>query len=197
MHYNMINNIIDLVKDFESANAESSYDATIQGFKKWVYEDYALSTGTTASADTDDLAKDRIELLVLIKKIAGIYSRVTVSDSDFSSQNDFLYLLHINLSGKTTKTALINTLGHDKPVGMLTINRLIAKNWVAQENSAADRRSKLIFLTAAGSSVLDQHLEKMRKLSNIIGGDLSVTELSELTRLLNKLNDFHIHLNQK
>ena len=85
---------------------------------------------------------------------------------------------------------LIKKNVHDKPAGMQIINRLITKGWVDQTNSDIDKRSKYLKINDKGLAVLEQQMEKIRKASEIVTGDLTDNEKMELIRLLNKLASF-------
>src|SRR5690606_22334926 len=86
---------------------------------------------------------------------------------------------------------LIKKNVHEKPSGMQTINRLIAQGWVDQTNSEIDKRSKVLKISNKGLNVLENQMDKIRKATEIVTGDLTRNEKMELIRLLNKLNDFH------
>lgn len=90
-----------------------------------------------------------------------------------------------------SKMDLIKKNVQEKPAGMQIINRLIAKKWVAQQDSETDKRSKVISITPKGLNALESQMDKIRQATNIVTGDLSYPEKMELIRLLSKLNDFH------
>ena len=74
---------------------------------------------------------------------------------------------------------------------MLFRSRLIAQGWVNQTDSEIDKRSKVLKISNAGLGVLENQMDKIRKATEIVTGDLTHNEKMELIRLLNKLNDFH------
>src|SRR5690606_17739634 len=104
---------------------------------------------------------------------------------------DFIYLINLKAFGEMTKTDLIKKNVHEKPVGMQVINRLIAKGWVNQAASEIDKRSKVLKITEKGILALETQMDKIRKATEIVTGDITKNERMELIRLLNKLNDFH------
>src|SRR5690606_23929726 len=81
---------------------------------------------------------------------------------------------------------------HEKPIGILIINRLMLKGWVTQEQNDSDKRSKLISITDKGIEALEKQMVKIRHATQIVCGNLSENEKTELIRLLSKLNDFHL-----
>ncbi|MNV90005.1 hypothetical protein D3C71_1843460 [compost metagenome] len=90
-----------------------------------------------------------------------------------------------------TKMELIKKNVHEKPVGMLIINRLIKLGWVEQTDSEIDKRTKVINITHSGLLSLENQMQKIRTATNIVAGDLNYSEKIELIRILDKLEKFH------
>ncbi len=196
MKYALIKNTIDLVEAFDSSNANQNYSNDIIGFKKWIAENYAENANVTETywegKENGRTADSAIStLLVHMNRFAKNYSKAAISGSEFSTQEDFIYLINLKAFGEMTKMELIKKNVHEKPVGILIINRLITKGWVVQEESKKDKRSKVIAITNQGLQVLESQMGKIRKATNMVTGNLTETEKTELIRLLSKLNDFH------
>jgi len=196
MKYALIKNTIDLVEAFDSSNANQNYSNDIIGFKKWIAENYAENANVAETywegKENGRTADSAIStLLVHMNRFAKNYSKAAISGSEFSTQEDFIYLINLKAFGEMTKMELIKKNVHEKPVGILIINRLIAKGWVVQEESKKDKRSKVIAITNEGLQVLESQMGKIRKATNMVTGNLTETEKTELIRLLSKLNDFH------
>lgn len=197
MNYNLIKDILDLVVEFENQNPGLNKSAvTIDDFKKWIVINYNAKDLTT-EPNWEGKEKGRSPesvintLIVHMNRYAKSYSRSAIFGSDFSSQEDFIYLINLKAFGDMTKMDLIKKNVHEKPVGMQIINRLISKGWVNQMASEIDKRSKVLKITDRGIQVLDKQMDKIRKATEIVTGDLTQNEKMELIRLLNKLNDFH------
>ncbi|GAA4146104.1 hypothetical protein GCM10022216_30640 [Sphingobacterium kyonggiense] len=197
MNYNLIKDILDLVVEFENQNPGLNKSAvTIDDFKKWIVINYNAEDLTT-EPNWEGKEKGRSPesvintLIVHMNRYAKSYSRSAIFGSDFSSQEDFIYLINLKAFGDMTKMDLIKKNVHEKPVGMQIINRLISKGWVNQMASEIDKRSKVLKITDRGIQVLDKQMDKIRKATEIVTGDLTQNEKMELIRLLNKLNDFH------
>ncbi|RRA97125.1 MarR family winged helix-turn-helix transcriptional regulator [Paenimyroides viscosum] len=196
MKYALIKNTIDLVEAFDSSNANQNYSNDIIGFKKWIAENYAENANVAETywegKENGRTADSAIStLLVHMNRFAKNYSKAAISGSEFSTQEDFIYLINLKAFGEMTKMELIKKNVHEKPVGILIINRLITKGWVIQEESKTDKRSKVIAITNQGLQVLESQMGKIRKATNMVTGNLTETEKTELIRLLSKLNDFH------
>lgn len=195
MNYTLIKDTLNLVAEFEKQNPHlNKSSVTIDDFKKWI-----ISTNENLVIEPDWEGKESGRsadsvintLIVHMNRYAKSYSKSAIFGSDFSSQEDFIYLINLKAFGEMTKMDLIKKNVHEKPVGMQVINRLIAKGWVNQTDSDTDKRSKVLKISEKGIEVLAKQMDKIRKATAIVTGDLTQNEKMELIRLLNKLNDFH------
>lgn len=93
--------------------------------------------------------------------------------------------------GAMSKMELIRHNVHEKSSGILIINRLIRNGWAEQTVSQTDRRTKLIQITEKGLSVLNDHMDEIRKASQVVTGNLNHTERMLLIAILSKLDEFH------
>ncbi|HLU18156.1 MAG TPA: winged helix DNA-binding protein, partial [Edaphocola sp.] len=99
--------------------------------------------------------------------------------------------------GAMSKMELIKKNVHEKTTGMQIINRLINQGWVQQTTDSKDKRAKLISITEKGLAALAEQMHKIRTATSIVTGNLTYTEKMQLIRLLNKLEDFHLHIYDK
>lgn len=194
MNYTLIKDVLELVEDFEKKSKGSN--ANIEAFKNWI-----VINNKSESADNEPhwegkengrSAESVISTLIVhLNRYSKNYSKSAIFGSDFSTQEDFIYLINLKAFGEMTKMDLIKKNVHEKPTGMQVINRLIGQGWVNQTASQIDKRSKFLKINDYGLAVLEKQMDKIRKASDIISGDLSRAEKMDLIRLLNKLNDFH------
>lgn len=196
MKYELLKNTISLLEDFEKSNGSKQYSDDLNGFKKWIVEHYQASNGDP-QPDWEGKAQGRSAdsvistLLVHMGRYGKSYSKSAIWGSEFATQEDFIYLINLNAFGGMSKMDLIKKNVQEKPAGMLIINRLLSKGWIKQEESAIDKRSKIIEITKEGKLALEQQMDKIRKATRVVSGNLSEAEKMELIRLLTKLNDFH------
>ncbi len=193
MNYGLLKDIIDLVEQYELGNSKTN-EITVNGFRRWIA--YNLKENGV-EPDWEGKENGRSPesvintLIVHMNRYAKRYSKSAIIDSDFSTQEDFIFLINLKAFGEMTKMELIKKNVQEKPAGMQIINRLIAQKWVAQKDSKTDKRSKVISITDKGLKALDAQMDKIRQATSIVTGDLTYNEKMELIRLLNKLNDFH------
>lgn len=193
MNYNLLHDVMDLIQEFEISN-EGRYEHSVDGFKNWISSNNQLidSEPDWEGKENGRSAESVINTLIVhMNRYAKSYSKSAIFGSDFSTQEDFIYLINLKAFGEMSKMELIKKNVHEKPVGMQIISRLISQGWIEQSNSFIDKRSKVISITSKGLLALENQMSKIRKATEIVTGDLTHSEKMELIRLLNKLNDFH------
>lgn len=197
MNYKLIQDVIDLIRQFESEQRNSSNsEIDVEDFKRWIatqYNNESLPKEPNWEGKENGRSPESVinTLIVHMNRYAKCYSKSAIFGSDFSSQEDFIYLINLKAFGEMTKMDLIKKNVHDKPAGIQIINRLILHDWVKQTTSETDKRSKVLKITKKGIKALEGQMAKIREASQIVTGDLTHPEKMELIRLLNKLNDFH------
>lgn len=196
MNYNLIKDLLPLLEEFESKKTQQ-YANDIQGFKLWIFDNIKEEAQSVDEPNWEGKELGRSPeslistLIVHMNRYAKTYSKSAIHDSEFSTQEEFIYLINLKAYGAMTKMELIKRNIQEKPVGMQIINRLIHQGWVEQHDSELDKRSKIIQITSKGISDLDKQMSKIRQATEIVTGDLTRNEKMELIKLLNKLNDFH------
>ncbi|MEL1253523.1 helix-turn-helix domain-containing protein [Flavobacterium sp. DGU38] len=198
MKYNTLKDIINLLEEFEAENLKTKrYSNDAEGFKKWTAVNYKSEDSFQNEPYWEGKENGRsaesaiATLIVHMNRYGRSYSKSAIFGSDFSTQEDFSYLINLKTFGQMTKMDLIKKNIHEKPTGMQIINRLVAQGWVNQTDSETDKRSKVLKINNKGLEILDNQMSKIRKATQIVSGDLTYNEKMELIRLLNKLNDFH------
>lgn len=197
MNYALIRDVVTLCEEFQSSNQErGEYSDNISGFKSWVadnrQQDYSAKEPDWQGKEIGRSPESVIStLLVHMNRYAKAYSRSAIHNSNFSTQEDFIYLINLKAFGAMTKMDLVKKNVQEKPAGMQVINRLIEQGWIEQQNSETDKRSKVIRITEAGLQALEGQMDKIRIATRIVTADLTHKEKMELIRLLNKLDHFH------
>lgn len=191
MNYDLIKDVLDLVQQFELENHNST--TNIDGFKKWVIHGSQNDYEPDWEGKKNGRSAESVinTLIVHMNRYAKYYSKSAIYGSDFSSQEEFIYLINLKASGPMSKIDLIRKNVHEKPVGMQIINRLITQKWVHQTGSETDKRRKVISVTQKGLEILEKQMNKIRQATTIVTGDLTHSEKMELIRLLTRLNAFH------
>lgn len=195
MNYGLIKGVLDLVQEFEvETNNNNHFETSVEGFKNWIStnNNTIVNEPNWEGKENGRSAESVINTLIVhLNRYAKSYSKSAIVGSDFSTQEDFIYLINLKAFGEMSKMDLIKKNVHEKPVGMQIINRLINQGWIEQRNSKTDKRSKVISISETGLQALGNQMDKIRQATSIVTGNLSQNEKMELIRLLNKLDDFH------
>ena len=195
MNYGLIKDVLDLVQEFEvETNNNNHFETSVEGFKNWIStnNNTIVNEPNWEGKENGRSAESVINTLIVhMNRYAKSYSKSAIVGSDFSTQEDFIYLINLKAFGEMSKMDLIKKNVHEKPVGMQIINRLINQGWIEQRNSKTDKRSKVISISETGLQALGNQMDKIRQATSIVTGNLSQNEKMELIRLLNKLDDFH------
>ncbi len=198
MDFDLIKDAVSLIEEFKQQNKDSSYPSTVEGFKAWIFDqEFERTKSEEITTDWEGKEQGRSPesaistLLIHLTRYAKSYSKSAISGSEFSTQEDFIYLINLKVFGAMSKIDLIKKNIHEKPVGTLIINRLLKKGWIKQSDSMEDKRIKIIEITQKGLKTLDKQMDQIRKATKIVSGNLSHAEKMELIRILNKLDQFH------
>ncbi|MFD2603489.1 MarR family winged helix-turn-helix transcriptional regulator [Flavobacterium suzhouense] len=197
MNYTLLKEVVQLLEEFEVSETSKNHSQDLEGFKGWIADSFIQDEKKYPEPEWENKANGRTPesaistMLVHMSRYAKMYSKSAISDSSFSTQEDFIYLINLNALGAMSKIELIKKNIQDKPTGMQIIGRLIKQGWVVQSKSDNDKRSKLISITEKGREALDAQMGKIRHATSIVSGNLNYMEKMELIRILNKLEDFH------
>lgn len=197
MNYTLLKDTIQLLEQFEiEMHKKGKNTGDIKDFKYWVANTFDKEI-SSQEPYWEGKEKGRTPesvintLIVHMNRYAKTYSKSAIHNSDFSTQEEFIYLINLRAFGAMTKMELIKKNIQYKPVGMQIINRLLNQGWVEQRDSEMDKRSKIIQITKKGLQSLDKQMDKIRQATKIVTGDLTHSEKMELIRLLDKLDHFH------
>lgn len=197
MNYNLAKDVIQLLEQFDSENKKLQYTSDIEGFKTWVQHHQNKKTPTQKNIVWEGKESGRSPesvistLLVHMNRYAKTYSKSAIAGSEFSTQEEFIYLINLKSFGEMSKTELIKKNIQDKPVGNLIITRLIKNEWVKQTDSKTDKRTKIIAITQKGLDALEKQMANIRNATKIVSGNLTEDEKYTLIELLSKLDHFH------
>ena len=166
MNYGLIKDVLDLVQEFEiETNNNNHFETSVEGFKNWIStnNNTIVNEPNWEGKENGRSAESVINTLIVhMNRYAKSYSKSAIVGSDFSTQEDFIYLINLKAFGEMSKMDLIKKNVHEKPVGMQIINRLINQGWIEQRNSKTDKRSKVISISETGLQALGNQMDKIR-----------------------------------
>jgi len=129
-------------------------------------------------------------LLVFIYRYAVMYFKKGLRESNINTLDEFSFLIVLMTYPSLTKTELINKLIMEKTSGIEVIKRLLKQELIYEFDNPNDKRSMMVAITPKGKTELAELLPKMGLVGSLVVGNLTPTEVSSLSFLLNKL-DYH------
>lgn len=196
MYYDLITELIGLVKLYEKESLNDGQDVYI--FGQWLNEHLQKNGARTLEEpDWEGKSKGRSAdsvintSLVHLFRYAKLQAKSAIIDTEFSTPDDFIYLITLMSFGSMSKTALIKMNVHEKSAGIQIVNRLIKSGLVEQTGHSGDKRNKIIHITPKGIELLNQNMQNIRIATKNVTEPLSHQEKMDLIRLLSKLEDFH------
>lgn len=196
MYYDLITEVVDLIKVYEKEVGKDHRG--VHTFGQWLGE-HVKETGHAAILPPDWEGKSKGRSadsmintsLVHLYRYARLQAKNAIANTDFSTPDDFIYLINLTSFGSMTKTALIKLNVHEKSAGIQIVNRLISNGLVEQTETESDKRNRMIHITPKGTQLLNASIENIRQASKNVTEPLSEQEKMDLIRLLTKLEDFH------
>jgi len=195
MMYNLLSELITLVKTYESSSENPAED--LAPFLSWLNGHYGNRETGTTEPEWDGKARGRSAdsvintSLVHLYRYARLHAKAAIAESGFSTPDEFIYLISLASGGSMGKTALIRQNIHEKATGTLIVNRLLKKGLAEQQTTDSDKRSRIIHITAKGAQELNNSIENIKIASANVTEPLSAPEKMDLIALLLKLEDFH------
>lgn len=125
-----------------------------------------------------------IKLLSRIDRLYTEYAEVALDGTGIKSVDEFLFLNAIAHLQEPRKTDVIAHTITQLSSGLLIIDRLKKLGYVAEYENVADKRSKRLIITAAGSVALKRCYERTSELGSLFFSDLSDDEMRLCIQLL-------------
>lgn len=194
MGYELISDLIDLVQKYEQERKPATPD--VHEFGRWFFEQESKNVSmieTNWEGKEKGRSADSVinTSLVHLYRYAKLHAKAAISDSDFSTPDDFIYLLSLTSLGSMSKSALIRLNVHEKSAGMQIVNRLIANGLVEQHSVETNKKRQMISITAKGEELLKGSMQNIKIASDKVTEPLSLKEKMDLIRLLSKMELFH------
>lgn len=181
------------MKDFVGyLNAQAGVEQL--GMRKVEGETHAEIQSMRAENNTD------ISILItLMFRYAKSYIKKALQGSIIQTADEFAFLITLITFDSLTKTELINKQVMEKTSGVEVIKRLLSQGMIREFADDTDKRSVRVAITDKGKMELFRVLPEMGKVSRIVVGNLTETEITTLGYLLKKLDFFHndIYMNKR
>ena len=138
-------------------------------------------------------------LIVLMNRYAKWYIKKVLRESNLQTPDEFSFLITLMTYDSLSKSELITKQVMEKTSGTEVINRLVKRGMIFETADQNDKRSIRVSITNSGREEILRILPLMRKVTEIVVGNLSAEEINTLSYLLKKLDYFHndIYLNKR
>jgi len=138
-------------------------------------------------------------LIVLMNRYAKWYIKKVLRESHLQTPDEFSFLITLMTYDSLSKSELITKQVMEKTSGTEVINRLVKRGMIFETADQNDKRSIRVSITNSGREEILRILPLMRKVTEIVVGNLSAEEINTLSYLLKKLDYFHndIYLNKR
>jgi DNA-binding MarR family transcriptional regulator len=138
-------------------------------------------------------------LIVLMNRYAKWYIKKVLRESHLQTPDEFSFLITLMTYDSLSKSELITKQVMEKTSGTEVINRLVKRGMIFETADQNDKRSIRVSITNSGREEILRILPLMRKVTEIVVGNLSAEEINTLSYLLKKLDYFHndIYINKR
>lgn len=196
MNYEFLQQLLKHAESFEKEQSDKELH-TIHNFGMW------LQTKSLEEKNEDDIKKafeltpnetiasSVSAMVVYLYRYAKGYTKKALANTPLITLDDFIYLATLLGRPGLSKMELISQNIQEKASGMEIIKRLLTNNLIYQEDDKNDKRSKRLYMTDLGHSVLFQAFVPMHSVAEQVCGNLSEGERIQLLTLLHKVEHFH------
>lgn len=180
--------IIEQLDQFEQGNPH---------LKDYQFNDFLdyLQSNRERSAIHEEDKKYRSSMLSrkidLVFRYSKEYFKKALSGSKLQTAEEFSFLAVLSGCESMSKTELILKNALPKTSGTEVIKRLLKKGMISQLQDKNDKRSYRVAITAKGRKELQNIFPRMRRVSDILSGNLTGNEKDTLIFLLEKLVNYH------
>lgn len=187
--FKLLSELIPLIEEFEATNQK----VEMKSFLQYATEKQNARRSKPAKTD-DNLQRMSNQLgffLNYLFRFFKSYTKTALRNSPISTSDDFVFLATLSREASMRKTDLIKNNMMEIPSGIEVIKRLLKHKLVAELPDPEDKRSIRLSLTKKGRKELYVVFGEMNKVSNVLVGKLSASEIKQLHGLLEKLFTHH------
>ena len=186
------NLVVDLVKNWGDYEKNNSNHSLINFCLWYLNNANKLTMRPTADPFESEIADLKIgELIHRVNKFYELYAKTTIEETGISNVEDFVFLSSLVDNRDVSKSTLIDSNILEPPSGFDVIKRLEAELWADSVPDSADKRTKLIRITAKGQRVLKKNEPSILKASETLVMPLNFEEKNILISALELIDNFH------
>jgi MarR family transcriptional regulator, lower aerobic nicotinate degradation pathway regulator len=193
LDYSFLKQLIALAEEYEQQTGNNKPE--FAAFRSWLQGEELPVVDTTRTVPEGygegHMPGMIARMIVFMYRYAKLYIKKALEGLELQSIEEFGYMTILIQFQPLTKTALIQKNIHEKPTGMEIIKRLVKLGYIEEKQHGEDKRSKNLFVTEKGRTMMAGLYKNMDKVSRLILGDLNVAEQWQLFTVLKRLDNFH------
>jgi DNA-binding MarR family transcriptional regulator len=128
-----------------------------------------------------------LKMIGRIHKLNAIFAAKALEGTELTQVEEFGMLLTIRRLKNPRKTEIIYANIFELSSGTDMLNRLKARNLIAEYADKEDKRSKRVKLTAAGEKMIETGAKRMGKCAGMMLAELGEEDVQLCTQLLNNV----------
>ncbi len=181
-----MNNTVLLIKEWTDYQ-EKYPEATIESF----CEAYLSSKNLTESAIDENTGKQDFKTTYALSKVINRLSKLwmyftlqAIKPMGLTSFDEFVFLFTLNQNPSMRKKDLIYTHFIEISSGLLVIDRLIKKGFLAEKTNNQDKRSKQVSMTLKGKKTFTECQNALRIVAKDLYEDMPEDQMTECLQYL-------------
>jgi DNA-binding MarR family transcriptional regulator len=124
-------------------------------------------------------------------RFVRLYAKKAFLDAGHIGLDEFGFLAGTLHMGNPRKSDIIWSNLHEPAAGGEILKRLVQQGWISESPDTEDRRARRIQITPEGIKLLNKAFFRISQVARIITKPLTRSEMTQLLRLLIKLDNFH------
>ncbi|MDQ8144420.1 MarR family transcriptional regulator [Chryseobacterium sp. CFS15] len=187
-----------LATKFYTENVQERYAHDMSGFQKWISDNNSKESHKDdeehiwEGQNTGRTVESVISTLIVhLNRYAARYSEAAIAGSDFSAQDDFVYLINLKAFGQMQVTKIIEINVHNAVEGLSVVSRIEKHGWINRVGEVKYDLSDEITISDKGKTALEKQMKRIRQATSMVAGDLSHRDRLELIKILTKLELHH------
>ncbi len=130
-------------------------------------------------------------LLGRLHRFLLFYTKKVLADTEIRSATEFGIVGCIYAMGAPKKIEVINLNLIEKTTGTEIMKRLLKAGLIEEFDDNDDKRSKRVRTTPKGAAAYIEAVQKISRVSKIVGGNLPEEKKQDIVAVLDYLNSFH------
>ncbi|MEM7654669.1 MAG: winged helix DNA-binding protein [Bacteroidota bacterium] len=195
MKYQQIQRLIEAYEQFEEETSEQN----LGSFGVWLQEreQAPFQERQPEQGPPQILEAFILQHFAMLSNFAKLYLKKVLRNTPLAGWNDLVALIVLYYGGSLRKTELIQRGIMEVSPGIEVVRRLLRLGLIEEFPDPEDGRAKRVKLTTSGKEMYEGLQPELNQVSQVVSGNLSTGEKTQLAPLLEKLVQFHVPIWEK